>query len=380
MSTGPLDGVTVIEVGGIGPGPFAGMLLADFGADVIRVDRPGATPPLPIPAEEDLFNRGKKMIALDLKQPSAVDALLTLVERADALIEGFRPGVAERLGLGPDQCQARNPALVYGRMTGWGQDGPWAQMAGHDVNYISVTGALHAIGPADGPPQIPLNLLGDFGGGGTYLVMGVLAALVHARASGRGQVVDAAIVDGVSHLLSGTWSLLNSGLWADRRGRNVLDGAAPFYQIYETSDGRHMAVGPIEPDFWRELLERLGFDPSAMPDRSNPQDWPALMAAIAAVFASKTQDEWVKAFDGSDACVSPVVSLRDAAGHPQLRARGTLRLDGGRIEPAAAPRFSGSPSPQPAPPARCGAHTSEILSRAGMDVATLLASGAAVQS
>ena len=378
MSTGPLGGVTVIEVGGIGPGPFAGMLLADFGAEVIRVDRPGATPPLPIPAEEGLFNRGKKMIALDLKQPAAVDALLTLVERADALIESFRPGVAERLGLGPDQCQARNPALVYGRMTGWGQDGPWAQMAGHDVNYISVTGALHAIGPADGPPQIPLNLLGDFGGGGTYLVMGVLAALLHARASGRGQVVDAAIVDGVSHLLSGTWSLLNSGLWADRRGRNALDGAAPFYQIYETSDGRHMAVGPIEQAFWRELLERLGLDPSAMPDRSGPQDWPALTAAIADVFASKTQDEWVKAFDGSDACVSPVVSLREAADHPQISARGTLRLDGGRVEPAPAPRFSGSPSPRPAPPARWGAHTSETR-QGGVDVAAPPASAAAVQ-
>jgi alpha-methylacyl-CoA racemase len=380
MSTGPLEGVTVIEVGGIGPGPFAGMLLADFGAEVIRVDRPGAAPPLPIPAEEDLFNRGKKMVALDLKQPAAIDALLTLVERADALIEGFRPGVAERLGFGPDQCLERNPALVYGRMTGWGQDGPWAHMAGHDVNYLSVTGALHAIGPADGPPQIPLNLIGDFGGGGTYLVMGVLAALLHARASGRGQIVDAAIVDGVSHLLSGTWSLLNSGLWTDRRGCNALDGAAPFYRSYETSDGRHMAVGPLEPAFWGELLERLGLDPGAMPDRSGPRDWPALNAAIADVFASKTQDEWVKVFDESDACVSPVVSLREAAGHPQLSARGTLRLDGGRIEPASAPRFSGSPSPRPPRPARCGAHTSQILSRAGLDLATLLASGAAVQS
>src|SRR5579859_3155624 len=241
---GPLHDVKVIELASLAPAPFGCMILSDLGADVLRIERPEACgPDAVIPA--DPLARGRRSAGLNLKDAGGAELLLRLVERADALIEGFRPGVAERLGFGPDQCQARNPALVYGRMTGWGQDGPWAQMAGHDVNYISATGALGAIGSADGPPQIPLNLLGDFGGGGTYLVMGVLAALLNARATGRGQVVDAAIVDGVSHLLSGTWSLLNSGLWADRRGRNVLDGAAPFYRIYEASDGRHMAVGPI---------------------------------------------------------------------------------------------------------------------------------------
>lgn len=380
MRNGPLDGVTVIEVGGIGPVPFAGMLLADFGAEVIRIDRPGAAPPLPIPAREDLFNRGKKMVALDLKQPAAVEAVLALAGGADALTEGFRPGVAERLGLGPGQCQARNAALVYGRMTGWGQHGPWAQRAGHDVNYISATGALHAIGPADGPPQIPLNLAGDFAGGSTYLVMGVLAALLHARATGRGQVIDAAIVDGVSHLLSGTWALLNSGLWADRRESNALDGGAPFYRVYPTADGRHMAVGPVEPAFWRELIERLGLGQRDLPDRADPRAWPALSAILADAFAGRTQAEWEKVFDGSDACVTPVVSLRGAVTHPQLSARGTLREEGGRVEPAVAPRFAGFPDPRPAPPAPAGAHTTEVLSRAGLDVPALLASGAAVQA
>ncbi len=348
---GPLSGFRVVELSGIGPGPFAGMILADLGAEVVRVDRPVAGGP-PRAEKFDVLGRGKKSVVLDLKQPDAVAAVLDLVAGADALIEGYRPGVAERLGLGPADCLARNPALVYGRMTGWGQEGPLAQTAGHDIAYIALTGALHAIGEAGGPPQIPLNLLGDFGGGGTYLVIGVLAALLAVRAGAPGQVVDAAIVDGTASLLSMAHSALAGGGWADERGVNVLDGGAPYYSVYATADGRHMAVGAIEPQFYAAFVHLLGLeeDLSAQQDRAG---WPALRGRIAAAFATRTQEEWTKVFAGSDACVAPVLTLREAAGHPQLAARGTLVERDGVMQAAPAPRFSATPSGPPAqPPAR----------------------------
>jgi alpha-methylacyl-CoA racemase len=355
---GPLSGCRVVELSGIGPGPFAGMILADLGAEVVRVDRPAAGPAR---AEKfDILGRGKKSVVLDLKQPEAVAAVLDLVAGADALIEGYRPGVAERLGLGPADCLARNPSLVYGRMTGWGQEGPLAQSAGHDIAYIALTGALHAIGEAGGPPQIPLNLLGDFGGGGAYLVIGVLAALLAVRGGAPGQVVDAAIVDGTASLLSMAHSMLGSGAWADQRGANLLDGGAPFYSVYETADGRHMAVGALEPQFYAEFVTRLGLDEdlSAQHDRSG---WGGLRGRIAAAFASRTQDEWTKVFEGTDACVAPVLGLREAAGHPQLAARGTIVTRDGVLQPAPAPRFSATPSGGPAAPPARGAHDAAAI-------------------
>lgn len=377
--TGPLAGVRVIEVGGIGPAPFAGMILADLGAEVIRVDRPGGGAlPFPLPVEKDLSNRGKLMVVLDLKQPSALTALLTLADGAQVLAEGYRPGVAERMGFGPDVVLARNPGLVYGRMTGWGQHGPWAQSAGHDINYLSVTGALHAIGDAGGPPVVPLNLVGDYGGGSTYLVIGVLAALLQSRSTGRGQVVDAAIVDGVAHLLAPVIGLLNGGLWRDERGVNLLDGGAPFYGVYETADGRHLAVGPIEPQFWAELLRIL--DIPEPPGRDDPARWNDVRAQVATAFRRRTQAQWAAAFDGSDACVSPIVSMWEAVDQPQLAARGTLRVVDGQIVPAPAPRFSASPTADPPPPVGAGTHTTRVLRDAGVDVDALLATGAAVQA
>jgi alpha-methylacyl-CoA racemase len=347
---GPLSGCRVVELAGIGPGPFAGMILADLGAEVVRVDRPAPGEPRAEPF--DVLGRGKKSVVLDLKRPEAVAAVLDLVAAADALIEGYRPGVAERLGLGPAECLARNPRLVYGRMTGWGQDGPLAQQAGHDIAYIAVTGALHAIGDEGGPPQIPLNLLGDFGGGSTYLVIGVLAALWAVRGGAPGQAVDAAIVDGAAHLLAMTHGMLAAGGWADERGVNLLDGGAPYYAVYATADGRHMAVGALEPKFYAEFLARLGLDedPARQHDRSG---WAGLRQRIADRFASRTQADWTRVFDGSDACVAPVLGLREAADHPHMAARGTLVARDGVLQPAPAPRFSATPAaPVAAPPAR----------------------------
>ncbi|MFC5061804.1 CaiB/BaiF CoA transferase family protein [Actinomycetospora atypica] len=374
-NTGPLSGVTVIELAGIGPGPFAAMLLADLGADVIRVDRPSA----PAPAA-DVLGRGKRSVVLDLKRPEAVEALLALTATADVLIEGNRPGVTERLGVGPDDVWARNPRLVYGRMTGWGQDGPWAHTAGHDIGYLALTGALHAIGPADGPPVPPLNLVGDFGGGSTYLVIGVLAALAEAARTGRGQVVDAAILDGASHLLAAIHQLLGSGRWTDRRGSNLLDGGTPYYAVYETSDGNHMAVGALEPKFYAEFVRLLGIDvdPADQQDRAQ---WPALRAAIATAFASRTRDEWAAVFDGTDACVAPVLGLREAASHPQVAARGSVVEHDGVLQPGPAPRFSSHPVPggvasSPVP----GADSREVLAAAGLDADALLAAGVSHQA
>ncbi len=378
MSGGVLDGVRVLEVGGIGPGPFAGMILADMGAEVIRVDRPGGSLPVPLSPTADLTQRGKRMVALDLKRPEAVEALLAIADSADVLIEGFRPGVAERLGFGPDVCLERNPRLVYGRMTGWGQDGPSASQAGHDVNYLAATGALHAIGPADGGPVIPLNLLGDYGGGSTYLAMGVLAALWHAQQHGTGQVVDAAIVDGVAHLTTGLHSFLNAGMWQDRREANLLDGGTPFYRLYETADGRHMAVGAIEPQFFAELCARLEISVPAE-HQHDPEQWPALERALGEAIARESSAHWEGVFAGSDACVSPVPSLKEAPGGEHVAARGTYLATPSGVAPAPAPRFLSTPSPTPGEPVAPGSHTRDVLDPLGLDVEGLLASGAATQ-
>lgn len=372
---GPLQGVRVVELGGIGPGPFAGMMLSDLGAEVVRIDRPGRDG-LRLAALE----RGRRSVVLDLRRPGGVAAALQLVERADALIEGFRPGVTERLGLGPEECWQRNPALVYGRATGWGQDGPWAPTAGHDIGYIAVTGALHAIGRAGGPPQVPLNIVGDFGGGAMYLVAGVLAALLEARTSGRGQVVDAAIVDGAASLMTAMYGMLGAGEWRDERGRNLLDTGTPFYDVYETADGGHMAVGALEPRFYAEFVSLLGLEPDDA-DRDDPAGWPALRERIAAAFTARTRDEWAAVFDGSDACVAPVLSMTEAPSHPQLAARGTfVDLDGTRV-PAPAPRFSRTPGAVQAARSETGAHTRSTLTEWGVsDVDSLIESGIAVQA
>lgn len=379
---GPLAGRTVIELAGIGPGPFACMILAEMGAEVIRVDRPGPDGRPPKPARGDVLNRGKRSVVLDLKRPEAIEAVLALLERADVLVEGYRPGVAERLGIGPEQAQARNPKLVYGRMTGWGQEGPLAHTAGHDIGYIAVTGALHAIGEAGGPPQIPLNLIGDFGGGSTYLVMGVLAALLEAERTGRGQVVDAAIVDGASHLLAAIHSLMGSGRWVDERGRNMLDGGAPYYAVYETSDGEYMAVGALEPKFYAELLRLLEIDPAvASPQSQLDRDtWPRLRAEFARRFAERTRAQWSQVFTGTDACVSPVVGLRAAAEHEHVAARGSVLEVDGVLQPGPAPRFSGYPQVTPSPAPSPGRDTTDVLASAGLDAAALVEGGIAAQA
>ncbi|MFE5740052.1 CaiB/BaiF CoA transferase family protein [Streptomyces celluloflavus] len=356
---GPLSGVRVVELAGIGPGPFAAMLLADLGADVVRVDRPGGAGPRIAP-EYDLTNRNKRSVVVDLKSPEGAAQVLDLAERADVLVEGYRPGVAERLGVGPEECLARNPQLVYGRMTGWGQQGPLADTAGHDIAYIAVTGALGMIGPPDGPPAIPGNILGDYAGGSLYLVIGVLAALQHARAEGgKGQIVDAAIVDGTAHLTAMIHGMLAAGGWQDRRGANLLDGGAPFYGTYETADGGHMAVGALEPRFYAEFSRLLGIEDGA-PDRNDPAAWGALRTAIAARFRTRSRAEWTEVFAHSDACVAPVLSLREAPAHPHLAARGTFVDRYGLTQPAPAPRFSATPSTVRRPPAQPGADTEEI--------------------
>ncbi len=363
---GPLAGVKIVEMAGVGPAPFAGMLLADMGADVVRVDRkPGG--------EGDAFDaiangasldRGRRSIALDLKKPVAVAAALELVAGADALIEGFRPGVMERLGLGPDVCLARNPRLVFGRVTGWGQAGPLAETAGHDIDYIALTGALHAIGAKDAPVP-PLNLIGDFGGGAMFLAFGVACALFEARTSGRGQVVEAAMTDGVSLLMAMTYSLKAKGFWRGERQANVLDGGAPFYGVYRCADGKWVAVGALEPQFFDALVDKLEFDAGAFADRWNPRFWPALRARLEAAFAERPRDEWAALFADSDACVVPVLDMDEAPRHPHNVARATfLDLDGAP-QPAPAPRFSRTPAEIGRPPAPLGAEGEAILRESG---------------
>ncbi|MGC9537226.1 CaiB/BaiF CoA transferase family protein [Streptomyces sp. UG1] len=355
---GPLTGVRVVELAGIGPGPFAAMLLADLGADVVRVDRPGGTG-LAINTEYDVTNRNKRSVIVDLKSPDGPARVLDLAARADILVEGYRPGVAERLGIGPEACHARNPELVYGRMTGWGQQGPLAQRAGHDIAYIALTGTLGMIGAPGEPPAVPANLVGDYAGGSLYLVVGVLAALHHARATGTGQVVDAAIVDGTSHLAAMIHGMLAAGGWQDRRGANLLDGGCPYYGTYETADGQYMAVGALEPQFYDEFLALLGIEELASA-RKDLSRWGELREAVAARFKSRTRDEWTALFQGSDACVAPVLSLREAPRHPHLAARGTFTDHGGITQPAPAPRFSATPTDVRTGPAQPGADTADV--------------------
>jgi alpha-methylacyl-CoA racemase len=371
----------IVELAGIGPAPFAGMLLTDLGAKVLRVDRPGASSGVPGDPRHDLLARGKRSVALDLKRPEAAAIVRHLAGRADALIEGYRPGVAERLGIGPDACRAENPALVYGRMTGWGQDGPLASTAGHDIAYLALSGVLHTIGPADAPPVPPLNLVGDYGGGGMLLAVGVLAAMWHAARTGVGQVVDASIVDGAALLATQVYGLLAGGLWTDRRGANLLDGAAPNYGVYATADRRYLAVGPLEAKFWAEFAARLGLGDDA--DPHDPAQWPALRERIAAVLATRTRAEWLAIFDGSDACVAPVLSLSEAAAgaHPHLAARETFVTRHGVAQPAPAPRFATTPADLTTPPPYPGEHTRQALIDWGVPaVDALIDSGVAVQA
>jgi len=356
-----LAGIRVLELSAKGPGPFGVMLLADLGADVIRIDRPSA----PARTVQDATARGRRSIAIDLKQERGVELVLALVERADVLVEGYRPGIAERLGIGPETCLERNPRLVYARMTGWGQDGPLARRAGHDINFLSVAGALYPLGAAEEPPSPPLNLVGDFGGGGTYLAIGVLAALLERDRSGRGQVVDAAMVDGVSSLLTAYHSLLQHGLWSEERESNLVDGGAPWYRAYRTADGGYVAVGALEPPFWTTLLELLELDPADWPQYAR-EDWPRQRRGLAQIFETRTRDDWEQLFDGSDACVSPVLTLSEATRAPQLAGRGTFVELDGRLTPAPAPRLSRTPGNAGGKIAEAGEHTDAILAELGL--------------
>jgi alpha-methylacyl-CoA racemase len=377
---GPLAGLTIIEIAGIGPGPFAAMSLADMGANVIRVERPGGSvfaaaynPKL------DFLNRNKRCISINLKEPAGVDTVLTLIEQADALLEGNRPGVMERLGLGPDVCLARNPALVYGRMTGWGQQGPMAREAGHDINYIALSGALHPIGRAGEKPAIPLNLVGDFGGGGLMLAYGMVCALLEAKSSGKGQVVDAAMIDGAATLMASTFAANQVGFWTDERGTNLLDSGAHFYEVYETADGKYISLGSIEPQFYAALLEKLGDDAKHFEQQFDAPNWPAMKEKMAAIIKRKTRDEWDQVFAGANACYAPVLSMSEVRHHPHHQARGTFIDDGEVWQPAPAPRFSRTQAEISRGAATIGQHSEEILREFGFtteQVAGLLESGA----
>jgi alpha-methylacyl-CoA racemase len=365
-AVGPLAGVRVVELAGIGPAPFAAMILADMGADVVRVDRvTDVNAALFGTPDPDLLGRGRRSVGVDLKHPEGRDVVLRLLQRADVLIEGFRPGVTERLGLGPDDCLAVNPRLVYGRMTGWGQDGPNAPYAGHDIDYLALTGALHGIGRAGERPVPPINLLGDFGGGALPLAFGVVCALLVARSGGPGQVIDAAIVDGVALLSTQVHALRHMGMWQDRRGVNLLDGGAPFYDTYECADGRYLAVGALEPRFYAELVERTGF--AGGYERTDPAHWPAGRREWAQLFLTRPRDEWVRLLEHTDACVAPVLDWREAPQHPHLAARQVFVEHAGVVQPAPAPRFSATPGAIRRPPPRAGEHTDEVLGELGLD-------------
>lgn len=376
---GPLAGVRIIELSGIGPGPFAGMLLADMGADVIRVDRAAGGSMLQAAEPKlDVLGRGKRSIAVDLKNPDGVATVLDLIGTADAVFEGYRPGVAERLGLGPDVCLERNPALVYGRMTGWGQTGPMAPMAGHDIDYISIAGALHPIGRAGQPPTPPLNLVGDFGGGGIFLAYGMVCAILSARTTGVGQVVDAAMVDGASVLMAPFVAMRASGMWNRERGTNLLDSGAPFYDAYRTADGGYLAVGAIEPQFYALLLDGLGLTDEQLPAQMDREQWPLLKARFAEVIAGRTRDEWEQVFAGSDACVAPVLEPDEVPDNPHMKARDSFIDVAGLIQPRPAPRFSATAPADPAPARANGQDTRDVLTAHGYSadrVAALLAAG-----
>ncbi|MEE2651512.1 MAG: CaiB/BaiF CoA-transferase family protein [Pseudomonadota bacterium] len=370
---GPLHGLRIIEIEGLGPAPFAGMMFADMGAEVISVTRRSLAEG--VQPQNSISERGKKSIALNLKDPRAVEALLNLCETADALIEGFRPGVAERLGIGPEECMARNPKLVYGRMTGWGQTGPLSQAAGHDINYISLSGALHGIGRAGDKPVPPLNLVGDFGGGGMFLAFGVVSAMLEAQRSGAGQVVDVSMVEGSAALMHMMYSYLNTEAfnWQDERGVNVLDTGAHFYEVYETQDGKYLSVGPIEPQFYQLFKEKIGLDEDTFGGQFDVARWPELKEKLAAVFKTRTRDAWCELLEGTDACVAPVLSMREAPLHPHNRARESFVEVGGHVQPGPAPKFSRSRPEVPQPAPRQGQHTDEVLAEAGYDRAQLAA-------
>ncbi len=376
---GPLHGLRVVELASIGPGPMCAMLLADLGADVIRIDRlePSGLG-VPMNQRFDVNARSRRSAALDLKSAAGRDAVLRIVERADVLIEGFRPGVAERLGLGPADCQARNPRLVYGRMTGFGQTGPLAHAAGHDLNYIALTGALDAIGPAGGAPVPPLNLVGDYGGGALYLAFGLMAALFERQSSGRGQVVDAAMVDGAASLMSMFHGMLAAGGWPGQRGENLLDGGAPFYGVYETADGKHVSIGSLEPKFYAEMVKRLGLDERFLRLQGDASQWPVLREAIAAAVRTRTRDEWSALLEGTDVCFAPVLALGEVHRHPHAVARGTYVEVAGVVQPGPAPRFDRSVPDHPRPAPAVGAHTAEVLAECGFaeaDIDSLRSAG-----
>ena len=364
---GPLQGIRIIEFQGIGPGPFCGMILSDMGADIVRIDRASNVPDAaPAEAPGDLLARGRRSIGIDLKNPAGVETALQLIEQADALFEGFRPGVMERLGLGPEACLERNPKLVYGRMTGWGQEGPYASMAGHDINYIALAGALAPIAREGQAPVPPLNLVGDFGGGGMYLAVGMLGALLSAQRTGEGQVVDAAMVDGASSLITSVHAGLASGGWHRGRASNVLDTGAHFYDAYETLDGKYIALGSIEPQFYAELLGILGWEEEPLPHQHDRTRWPEMKQRVAAMIRTKTRAEWEAAFEGSDVCFGPVLEPWEAPEHPHAKARGAFEEVAGVVQPAPAPRFSGTKSEIQGPPAHPGQHTAEILEEIGV--------------
>jgi len=378
--SGPLDGLRIIELAGLGPAPFAGMMLADAGADIVRIDRfERATYPPHSEAHVDLMNRGRRSVAVDLKNPGGVGLVLRLVEVADGLMEGFRPGVAERLGLGPDVCLARNPRLVFGRMTGWGQDGPLAQAAGHDIDYIALSGALEPIGRAGQAPLPPLNLVGDFGGGGMLLAFGMVAAILSARQTGAGQVVDAAMVDGAASLMTMTTTLRAAGMWDGPRGTNLLDTGAHFYEVYETSDGGFIGVGAIEPQFYAELIRLLGLEGEDLPPQMDRDAWPGMKERFARIFAGRTRADWEAVFDGTDACATPVLSPAEAPDHPHNRFRQTFTEVAGVVQPAPAPRFLGTPGAIRRPPPNPGQHAEEALGDWGLsdeEIGALRTSGA----
>jgi alpha-methylacyl-CoA racemase len=363
---GPLAGLKIIELAGIGPGPMTAMMLGDMGADVVRIDRARSGPmERLVEPRYSVHGRSRRSVAVDLQKPGAAEVVLRLTESADGLIEPFRPGVAERLGIGPSLCLARNPKLVYGRMTGWGQEGPLARAAGHDINYIALTGALHAIGRAGEPPVPPLNLVGDFGGGGMFLAFGMVCGLLEAQRSGRGQVVDAAMVDGAALLFGGIFGLHAAGVWADRRGVNLLDSGAPFYDVYETADGKFVAIGSLEPQFYALLLEKAGLAADGLPAQHDRTWWPELRKRLTAAFKTKTRDEWCRVMEGSDVCFAPVLTIAEAPQHPHARAREAYVEVEGVLQPAPAPRFSRTPPEIPsAAPAR-GAQTDEVLTDHG---------------
>ncbi|MGH8491877.1 MAG: CaiB/BaiF CoA transferase family protein [Moraxellaceae bacterium] len=368
---GPLSGFRIIELAGIGPGPYCGMMLADQGAEVIRIDRPGVNPIIAQASGHGILFRNRRTLAVDLKKPEGVETVLRLIEGADAIFEGFRPGVTERLGLGPDTALARNPKLVYGRMTGWGQTGPMAQLAGHDINYIALTGALHAMGRSADVPTPPLNLVGDFGGGGMMMAYGIVCALLEAQKSGKGQVVDAAMVDGAASLMAMFYGLKNVGMFSDRRGTHLLDTGAPFYDVYETSDGKFVSVGAIEPQFYAILKAKAGLSDEDFGVQMNIADWPEQKKKIAAVFKQKTRSEWCELLDGTDACFAPVLNLEEAPQHPHMKARNTFIDVGGQQQPAPAPRFSRTTAAAPVPMTPMGQDSEAVLRDFGFSAADI---------